>query len=46
MFRFNVLIPKTWEALVRGSVVEGETLTSYVRGLIREDLKKRGLLDG
>jgi len=44
MFRFNVLVPKSWEVLIRKAIDEGESLTGYVRGLIRDDLKKRGIL--
>jgi len=45
MFKFNVLIPKKWESLVRKVASDnGESLAGYIRRLVKEDFQKNGIL--
>ena len=44
-YRIGILMPKEWKPLIAGIIISDiSSINSYIRGLIKDDLKKRGLL--
>ena len=45
MWIFQIMLPPAWKIAVKQvAKADGDSIKAYIRNLVKEDLKKRGLL--